>query len=148
MHTTQTLRAQAGGRPWGQGQRGDKAHGPGGGPAASAAPGGRPPRASLLGAPCPNASRGLFTADGHDRRRRPSLRPRGRGSSFAVAQGSGGRLRPSREAILVAAIVSRSRLQRLLRPSVATQSEPPAPAPHAGMEGSAAPTPVPSNPDG
>lgn len=67
MHTTQTLRAQPGGRPWGQGQRGDKAHGPGGAPLRSAAPGGRPPRASLLGAPCPSASRGLFTADGRHR---------------------------------------------------------------------------------
>lgn len=142
MHTTQTLRAQAGGRPWGQGQRGDKAHGPGGAPLQSAAPGGAPTPRLPAGRAVPRRFPRTFHC------RRPSPRPRGRGCSFAVAQGSGGRLRPSREAILVAAVVSRSRAQRLLLPSVATQSEPPAPAPHAGMEGSAAPTPVPSNPDG
>lgn len=67
MHTTQTLRAQPGGRPWGQGQRGDKAHGPGGAPLRPQPREARPPRASLLGAPCPGASRGLFTADGRHR---------------------------------------------------------------------------------
>lgn len=124
------------GTAWGQGAR------PRGGPLQSTAPGGAPTPHLPAGRAVPQSFPRTFHC------RRPSLRPRGRGCSFAVAQGSGGRLRPSREAILVAAVVSRSRPQRLLLPSVATQSEPPAPAPHAGMEGSAAPTPVPSNPDG